>query len=71
MPLTSGKSGLELVKILEASSESLKASGGPINLAQRQARDFSTAVETWSRSPQITSRVTEEKQPVLPVGQSI
>ena len=32
-PLTSGERGLELVKILEASSQSLKIGGGPIELA--------------------------------------
>jgi predicted dehydrogenase len=32
-PLTSGKMGLEVVKVLEASSDSLKKGGGPIQLA--------------------------------------
>lgn len=31
-PLTSGDAGLEVVRILEASSESLKANGAPINI---------------------------------------
>jgi predicted dehydrogenase len=58
-PLTSGKSGLELVQILEASSESLKRGGGPVDLPFRpvssvrqnagarpvhQARDLSVKV---------------------------
>lgn len=34
-PLTSGKRGLELVQILEASSESLKRGGGPVDLPFR------------------------------------
>jgi predicted dehydrogenase len=36
MPLTSGQKGLELVRILEASSRSLKIGGGPIQLSDRQ-----------------------------------
>ncbi|MCU0784768.1 MAG: Gfo/Idh/MocA family oxidoreductase [Verrucomicrobia bacterium] len=58
-PLTSGKRGLELVQILEASSESLKRGGGPVDLSFRpnssvrqnagarpvhQARDLSVKV---------------------------
>jgi predicted dehydrogenase len=35
-PLTSGQKGLDLVRILEASSQSLKCGGGPIQLAARQ-----------------------------------
>jgi predicted dehydrogenase len=35
-PLTSGQKGLELVRILEASSESLKRGGGPVELQHRQ-----------------------------------
>jgi predicted dehydrogenase len=35
-PLTSGQQGLELVRILEASSESLKKSGAPVDLSHRQ-----------------------------------
>ena len=34
-PLTSGQEGLELVRILEASSESLKRGGGPVELGPR------------------------------------
>lgn len=35
-PLTSGARGLELVKILEAASQSLKAGGAPVQMAQTQ-----------------------------------
>ncbi len=34
-PLTNGKKGLELVQILEASTESLKRGGGPVDLPHR------------------------------------
>ncbi|MBI3853216.1 MAG: Gfo/Idh/MocA family oxidoreductase [Verrucomicrobia bacterium] len=39
IPLTSGKRGLELVQILEASSESLKRGGAPIDLSHRPNGD--------------------------------
>jgi hypothetical protein len=35
-PISSGEKGLELVRILEASSESLKRGGGPVELANFQ-----------------------------------
>jgi predicted dehydrogenase len=35
-PMTGGKQGLELVRILEASSASLKLGGGPVSLARSQ-----------------------------------
>ena len=40
-PLTSGPQGLALVRILEASSESLKRSGAPVDLSHRQHRELS------------------------------
>jgi len=41
-PLTSGRNGLELVRILEASSESLKKGGAPVRLSVRQNGDNGT-----------------------------
>jgi predicted dehydrogenase len=38
-PLTGGRQGTDLVRILEASSESLKLGGAPVNLLSPQARD--------------------------------
>src|SRR5580704_7991380 len=43
-PLTSGQRGLELVQILEASSASLKAGGGPIELSSRRNGEVSVRV---------------------------
>jgi predicted dehydrogenase len=43
-PLTSGKRGLELVQILEASSASLKAGGGPIELSPKRHPDLTVRV---------------------------
>ena len=48
-PLTGGKQGLELVRILEASSESLKQGGAPVELAS--ARTATDAVRPDSGSP--------------------
>jgi hypothetical protein len=42
-PLTDGKDGLELVRILEASTESLKRGGAPISLATQQNADNGAA----------------------------
>ena len=42
VPLTSGRAGLEVVRILEASSASLKKNGGPINLTSTAKRGFSS-----------------------------
>lgn len=41
VPLTSGRAGLEVVKILEASSASLKKAGGPINISASARRSLS------------------------------
>ena len=38
-PLTNGEQGLELVKILEASSESLRLHGGPVNIEDKTPID--------------------------------
>jgi predicted dehydrogenase len=40
-PLSSGTQGLELVRILEASSQSLKLGGGPVQLCQHEAMAMS------------------------------
>jgi hypothetical protein len=37
VPLTSGEAGLEVVRILEASSRSLKLNGAPVDLAPSTA----------------------------------
>src|SRR5580698_2466358 len=42
-PLTSGQKGLELVRILEASTQSLKRGGGPVDLKARQNGHVSLA----------------------------
>lgn len=43
-PLTSGERGLELVRILEASSQSLKSGGGPVHLVAGNGHDLSLKV---------------------------
>jgi predicted dehydrogenase len=63
-PMTSGRQGLELVRILEASSESLKRSGSPVDLTHRQNVDFSSS-DIWSHGKQIDAdiRGVEAKKP--------
>ncbi len=43
-PLTSGQRGLELVQILEASSESIRRGGGPVELSSKITGDLSVKV---------------------------
>jgi predicted dehydrogenase len=45
-PLSSGEQGLELVRILEASSASLKQNGSPVVLTRSEKRDFQHAAPT-------------------------
>lgn len=47
-PLTDGRAGLELVRILEASSESLRKNGGPVNMPANPRMNGSAA----PRAPQ-------------------
>src|SRR5258708_18201599 len=47
-PLTSGHAGLELVRILEAASASLKSQGAPVNFS-RSHQEFSSGERAWSR----------------------
>jgi predicted dehydrogenase len=47
-PLTSGHAGLELVRILEAASGSLKGHGAPVNIS-RSHQEFSSGERVWSR----------------------
>jgi predicted dehydrogenase len=43
VPLTSGEKGLELVRVLEAASQSLKQGGAPVILGQQPARSIPTS----------------------------
>ncbi len=56
-PLTDGQQGLELVRILEASSESLKRNGAPINL-----------VEQRKNTERLVPGVHQEVAPLLPTN---
>ena len=68
-PLTDGRQGLELVRILEASSESLKQGGAPIEFAKHQANGNGfaspslTGIAPRTSVPEIlTSRLKEKKR---------
>jgi predicted dehydrogenase len=50
-PLTDGKQGLELVRILEASSESLKQGGAPIEFAKRMNGNGNGSIQPLSLTP--------------------
>lgn len=57
VPLTSGRAGMEVVRILEASSASLKKAGGAINLsASGRAEPRSTSASAPSASPFVSSQ---------------
>jgi predicted dehydrogenase len=60
-PVSGGEQGLELVQILEASSESLRRNGGPVNLPFRAEDQTKPAVPV-----QIATTVTPE--PTLPAS---
>jgi predicted dehydrogenase len=57
-PLTGGREGLELVRILEAASASLKTNGAPVTLARSQ--------EALSPSERVRARETLHRKPMPP-----
>jgi len=78
-PLTSGESGLEVVRILEASSASLKNDGAPINLSSTRALPMNgTALSMSSESQSFAPQHSQSKSgpsptprvPILRNGQS-
>ena len=61
-PLTHGSQGLELVKILEASSESLRLGGGPVELrAEKEPSDVSAS---HLPAPHLNGKRKGEKIPI-------
>jgi predicted dehydrogenase len=68
-PLTDGQDGLELVRILEASTQSLKKGGAPIRLsAQQNGHDGDSSVsETALRLSLLTFEKGAKKSPRQPV----
>jgi len=62
-PLTCGKQGLELVRILEASSESLKQGGAPIEFAKRFNGNGS--IQTLSANGAVRPEVLQVEAPKL------
>ena len=60
-PITSGKEGMELVRILEASSESLKRGGAAVDMTSGQNKNGSHWLRPVSRIP---SRVAVSKRAV-------
>ena len=62
-PLTSGPKGLELVRILEASSESLKLGGSPVQLAPQTSPQL-IPIDGLAQN---TGRNSKQKDPKWPV----
>jgi len=60
VPLTNGEKGLELVQILEASSESLKRSGAPVSLEVRPNGAESQARSVASAGPVLPTEVPQK-----------
>ncbi len=52
-PLTCGRQGLQLVRILEAASASLKAKGAPITFSETREQRFREAVSTGERASEL------------------
>jgi predicted dehydrogenase len=69
-PLTSGENGLEVVRILEASSESIKKQGIPIDLVNRRQNAQAKAMTpaTSDRNPKAAPSGTPSNGSHLPVG---
>jgi predicted dehydrogenase len=62
-PLTSGKSGLEVVRVLEASSKSLKNHGAPILLNEGSTPPFSGAATAVQHEPSTDSTLNGRAKP--------
>ena len=66
-PLTDGKQGLELVRILEASTKSLEKGGAPVELAGARKEDHGLeAARVFPRGPEfpvLTPRLETKKRP--------
>jgi predicted dehydrogenase len=64
VPFTSGQHGLELVRILEASTESLKRSGAPVDLLFSQAGQRATPEVSQTAAP-VSQRRRAKKKAVV------
>ncbi len=64
-PLSGGESGLELVRILEASSTSLAKKGAPVPLHNRVTKAFAGARPSLESPPGTTSALESLKKPAL------
>ena len=60
-PLTSGVEGMEIVRILEASSASLKANGAPVTLAPQAAKAATTPSQPAPAAPRKNGAAVKAK----------
>lgn len=71
VPLTCGRSGLEVVRILEASTESLKQSGAPVDLWPKIGNGYSNAPFPGSHGMGAFMARSVHSMPPFPLGASI
>ena len=57
-PLTSGENGLDIVRVLEASSQSLSQNGAPISLTQKTSPKKSTSAKKTANTAEIRKQST-------------
>jgi predicted dehydrogenase len=74
-PLTCGNRGSELVRILEASSESLRRGGAPVELSPRRNGNGATlndsAINTRLAAPTISANRLKSKKSSSPAGRKV
>ncbi len=77
VPITNGEQGMELVRILEASSESLKRGGAPVELFAEQSQNGDRRLQPVSRRPARVATSENRanrfngKMPATPMSQNL
>lgn len=66
VPLTSGEQGTQLVRILEASSESLKRGGGPVELEPKNGVISLRPAQAVARAPRASTNGSSRRKSELP-----
>jgi predicted dehydrogenase len=66
VPLTSGEQGTQLVRILEASSESLKRGGGPVELEPKNGVISLRPAQAVAKPPRLSTNGSSRRKSELP-----
>jgi predicted dehydrogenase len=69
-PLTSGANGLDVVRILEASSLSLAGNGAPVELSPMSSNPWSARSQAANRAPGVTPSTVASKNGSTPARQA-